>query len=386
MEFGIGIIGFGFMGRAHTYGLINIPLYYHPVPFKVRHISVCRRSAPGRAAAEDMGYYRRVVSDYMELINDPEINVICVSTPNKFHKEHLIAAIKAGKHIYCDKPVVTSVREAAEVAAAMREFNYRGKTQVAFHNRFLPAIMRARQLVEEGFLGRVFHYRGAYLHSSSIDPNKPLSWKSSKDLGGGGSLYDLGSHLIDLMQFLLGDIESIYAECETFIAERMDTSAGKKVPVDTDDLALMMARHASGAVGTLEATKFATGILDEVRFEIHGEHGAIRFNLMDPNWLEIYDVRDPAGPIGGLRGFKKIECVQQYPKPATGFPSPKVTIGWIRAHMHCMYSFLESVALDRTPCPSLEEGLRLQRVLAAGYRSAETGKRVCIADPALDNA
>ncbi|HPO13145.1 MAG TPA: Gfo/Idh/MocA family oxidoreductase [Candidatus Hydrogenedentes bacterium] len=376
IELGVGIIGFGFMGRAHTYGMINIPLYYQPAPFRVKHISVCRRSAEGRAVAEEMGYYRKVVADYHELIEDPEINVICVSTPNRFHKEHLIEAIKAGKHIYCDKPAVASLEEAEEVEAAMEKYAYTGKAQMVFHNRFLPATMRARQLIDEGFLGRVFHYRAAYLHSSNIDPNKPLSWKSSRELGGGGSLVDLGSHILDMMQFLLGDICSIYAAAETFIHERTDTATGQRVPVDTDDLALMMARHASGAVGTIEATKFATGICDEIRFEIHGELGAIRFNLMDPNWLEVFDVRDPAGPMGGMRGFKKIECVQQYTKPASGFPAPKVSVGWIRAHMHCMYSFLESIALDRTPNPSLLDGLRLHRVLDAAYRSAESGNEM----------
>ncbi len=310
MELGVGIIGFGFMGRAHTYGLINIPLYYHPVPFRVKHISVCRRSAEGRAAAEQMGYYRKVVADYRELIDDPEIDVICVATPNRFHREHLIAAIQAGKHIYCDKPAVASLEDAREVEAVMQACNYRGKTQMVLHNRFMPAIMRAKQLVEEGFLGRVFQYRAAYLHASNIDPNKPRNWKSSKELGGGGSLVDLGSHIIDLMQFLLGDIASIHATTETFIAERADAGTGERVPVDTDDLALMQARHVSGAVGTIEATKFATGICDEIRFEIHGASGAIRFNLMNPNWLEVYDVREASAPIGGMRGFKRIECVQ----------------------------------------------------------------------------
>lgn len=378
MELGVGIIGFGFMGRAHTYGMVNIPLFYQSPPFRIKHISVCRRSAEGRAAAAEMGYYRKVAADYRELIEDPEINVVCISTPNKFHKEQLIAAIQAGKHIYCDKPVVTSAAEAAEIEAALREYEYRGKTQVALHNRFLPAILRAKQLIEQGFLGRVFHYRGGYLHASNIDPNRPLGWKSNRDLGGGGSLVDLGSHILDMMQYLLGDVASIYAKCETFIHERTDPATGGRVPVDTDDLAIMVVRHASGALGTLEATKFATGICDELRFEIHGEKGAIRFNLMEPNWLEVYDVRDESGPIGGMRGFKKIECVQQYPKPASGFPAPKVSVGWIRAHMHCMYSFLEAIALDRSAAPSLEEGLRLQRVLDAGYASAASGKEISL--------
>jgi len=187
--------------------------------------------------------------------------------------------------------------------------------------------------------------------------------------------------MVDLMQFLLGDISQVYATCETFVKERPDAATGVVTPVDTDDLTLMVLRHQSGAVGTLEATKSATGICDEVRFEIHGELGALRFNLMDPNWLEIYDARDEAAPLGGMRGFKKIECVQQYPKPASGFPAPKVSIGWIRAHLHCMYSFLEAVALGRAAAPSLEEGLRLQWVLDAGYRAAQARAEVTVGFP-----
>lgn len=376
MDLGVGIIGFGFMGRAHTYGLLNIPLFYQPLPFRIKHISVCRRGDKGRAEAAQMGYYRKITADYRELTEDPDIDIICVSTPNRFHREHLLAAIEAGKHIYCDKPVVCSTAEAEDVEKVLLRTGYKGKTQVVFHNRFLPAVMRAKQLIETGFLGRVYHYRGGYLHSSNIDPDRPLGWKSTQALGGGGSLMDLGSHVLDMMQFLLGDISSIYTQTQTFVAERTDPQTGTRVPVDTDDLAMMLVRHADGASGMLEATKFATGICDELRFEIHGEKGAIRFNLMEPNWLEVYDVREEAGPMGGMRGFKKLECLQQYLPPATGFPAPRVSVGWIRAHLHCMYSFLECIALDREPCPSLHDGLRLQRVLEAGYRSAATGRAV----------
>ncbi len=234
--------------------------------------------------------------------------------------------------------------------------------------------MRAKQLVDEGFLGRVFHYRGGYLHSSNIDPKKALHWKSDKRQGGGGSLFDMGAHTLDMMTHLVGPIDSLNVLCETFIKERPHKDTGTMVPVDTDDVALMLVRHASGAIGTLEATKLATGVCDELRFEIHGELGAMRFNLMEPNWLEVYDTRDPGTPMGGMRGFKRIECVQQYPKPGGGFPNPKFSIGWIRAHMHCMYSFLESIALGTTPRPSLEDGIRLQRVMTAGYASAQSGQ------------
>ena len=360
MELGVGILGFGFMGRTHTYGLINIPLYYEPLPFKIKHISVCNPSEKKRTVAEGTGYYRRVVEDYRALIEDPEIDVICVSSPNCFHREQLVAAMRAGKHIYCDKPIVGNFSEVRDVLAAMG--SYDGKHQMALQYRFFPATMRAKQLVEEGFLGRVAHYRAAYLHSSNIDPMKSLQWKSDKSTGGGGVLFDMGVHVLDLMTHLLGGIESLNAASTTYHKERPSAGTGEMVPVEVDDATVLIVRHEDGALGLVEASKVATGSCDELRFEIHGEHGAMRFNLMDPNWLEVYDLRDDAGPIGGHRGFKKIECVQQYPKPVSGFPHPKFGIGWMRAHMHCIFNLLECVALDRTPSPSLHDGVRAQQV------------------------
>jgi predicted dehydrogenase len=195
-------------------------------------------------------------------------------------------------------------------------------------------------------------------------------------------MFDLGSHVVDLISHLLGDVDSIFATTETFIKERPRKDTGETVAVDTDDAALMMLRHANGALGSLEATKFATGVLDELRFEIHGEKGALRWNLMDPNWLEAYDVREAGGPQGGFRGFKKIECAQQYPAPGGGFPNPKFTIGWIRAHMACLYSLMECIAEDREPSPSLREGIRLQQVLVAGYEAVRRGSWVRVKEAA----
>ncbi len=379
MELGVGILGFGFMGRTHTHGLINLPLYYEPLPFRIKHISVCNPSKKKRELAEATGYYRRVEEDYRSLVEDPEIDVVCVSSPNGFHREQLVAAIAAGKHVYCDKPIVGNLSEARTVLDAME--GYEGKHQMVLQYRFFPATMRAKQLVDAGFLGRVAHYRAAYLHSSNIDAKKPLAWKSDKRRGGGGVLFDMGVHVLDLMTHLLGGIESLNAASTTYHKERPAADTGEMVPVEVDDATLLITRHECGALGLVEASKVATGSCDELRFEIHGEHGAMRFNLMDPNWLEVYDLRDEAGPIGGLRGFKKIECVQQYPKPASGFPHPKFGIGWMRPHMHCIFNLLDCIAHDRMPSPSLYDGIRAQQVLEAGYRSAETGAWVDVGEP-----
>lgn len=374
MDLGIGIVGFGFMGRTHTYGLINIPLFYDSLPFRIKHISVCNPSQAKRDTAKATGYYRRVETDYRSLIDDPEIDVICIASPNGVHKEQLEAAIAANKHIYCDKPVVGNVTEADALERTLKSADYTAKHQMVLQCRFFPAIMRAKQLVDEGFLGRIAHYRAAYLHSSNIDPNKALHWKSDKSRGGGGVFFDMGVHTLDMMTHLVGPVDSMCAASTTFHPRRPDGESGEIVDVDTDDATLTLIRHANGAIGSLEASKVATGTCDELRFEIHGEHGAIRFNLMDPNWLEVYDLRDPAGPIGGMRGYRRIECVQQYPKPASGFPHPKFGIGWIRAHMHCIFSFLEAIAQDRQPSPSLYDGIQLQRLLEVGEKAAKTAQ------------
>lgn len=377
MEIGVGIFGYGFMGKTHTYGLVNLPLFYN-CPFKVKHISICNPSPGKREKAAATGCYRRVTQDYRELIDDPEIDAVCVASPNGAHLEQLKAAIQANKHIYCDKPVVANVTEAGELETELRNAAYSGKHQMVLQYRFFPAVMRARQLVEAGFLGRIAHYRAAYLHSSNIDPNRPLQWKSDPRRGGGGVFFDMGVHAIDLMSHLVGEVEAVNAESTTFHGERPSAETGEPVKVETDDATLALVRHANGAVGTVEASKIATGSCDELKFEIHAEHGAIRFNLMDPNWLEVYDMRDAAGPLGGNRGFKKIECLQQYGPPATGFPSPKAPIGWLRAHMHCMFNFLECIAQDRGPVPSLHDGIYLQRVLHAVELSAQRGTWVTV--------
>lgn len=376
MELGVGIIGFGFMGRTHTYGLINLPLFYAQPPFRIKHLAVCNPSEAKRREAAATGYYRRVEEDYRALIDDPEIDVICVASPNGAHKEQLEAAIRANKHIYCDKPVVGNVHEAEALEQTLREARYTGRHQMVLQYRFFPATLRAKQLIDAGFLGRVAHYRAAYLHSSNIDPKKALHWKSDKSKGGGGVFFDMGVHTLDMMTHLVGPIDSMCAASTTFHPMRPDGHTGEMVPVDSDDATLTLIRHTNGAIGSLEASKVATGACDELRFEIHGEHGAMRFNLMEPNWLEVYDLRDAGGPMGGMRGFRRIECVQQYPAPASGFPHPKFSIGWIRAHMHCLYSFLEAVAENRQPEPSLFDGIRLQRLLEVGERAAQTAQWV----------
>jgi len=380
-EYGVGIVGFGFMGRMHSYGYMNMPLFYDPPPCRTRLVGLTEVNAETADRARAACGFEYTTDDVHQLIADDRIDIIDCCTPNVFHKDIVIAALEAGKHVYCDKPLATNADEADEIIRTMKEMGYEGITQMALQYRFLPATMRAKQLVEEGFLGRVMHFRSVYLHSSSINPDKPITWKLDRSQGGGGVLFDLGSHILDLMIHLLGKVESVGAVCETFFKERPLAGTDKRVKVETDDLALMTVRFQSGALGTIEASKVATGTNDELRFEIHGEKGAMRFNLMDPNWLEVYDVRDPGGELGGSRGFKKIECVNRFPAPGGKFPGGGFSVGWIRGHVACLHNFLAAVAGKGKTHPTFEEAAYLQHVMEAAYRAAETGTPQVIEDP-----
>ncbi len=205
-----------------------------------------------------------------------------------------------------------------------------------------------------------------------------MSWRLDKSRGGGGAAFDLGSHVIDLARYLLGDFDSVLSTMETFVRER-PASAGssERVPVEVDDVFWMQARLQSGAVGTIEASRLATGAVDEIRFEAHGANGAFRFNSMDPNWLEFYDATEPGGAYGGERGYKRIECVQQYPRPAA-LPGPRLTVGWMRYHIASIHDFVSNVVAERQSAPSILDGLEVQKVLEAAARSSESASWVSV--------
>jgi predicted dehydrogenase len=366
-ELNVGMLGFGFMGRAHSYGYINLPLVYDPVPVRSRLHSVCTSSRDTAERARALLSFEVACTDYREITESPDIDIVHVCTPNKYHKEALLSAMAHGKHIYCDKPLVVDAAEADEVARALPA--YEGIAQMVFHNRFFPATLEAKRLVEEGFLGRPLSLRAGYLHSGNVDPEAPLKWKLSRDMGG-GVIADLGSHVLDLIVHLVGDFEAIW--CATGIAYEDRPAAdgsGRRLPVEAEDAAFMVVRVGGGGLGTIEASKIATGALDELRFEIHGENGAIRFNLMRPNWLEIYESSKAKGRLG----WQVLDTVQSYPKPAASFPSSKASIGWLRAHMASLHNFLDAVARGVPAEPGLQQGIYIQRVMEAAKISDKRG-------------
>jgi predicted dehydrogenase len=364
---GVGIIGFGFMGKVHAYDYRSMPIYYEPVPVRTKLVGVAEVNPPRARLAVEQAGFEFSTTDWRELVAREDIQIIDICSPNSLHTEQLLAAMAAGKHIYCDKPLVVGEEAMARIEAPLR--SYRGVGQMALQYRFFPATLRAKQLMQEGLVGKVVSFRGAYLHSGNVDAMKPLGWKQLKSEGG-GVLYDMGPHIVDLMDNLVGPLASVYTQTHVLYPKRPN-GRGEMVPVEAEDLTVMMAKLPDGTVGVIETSKIATGAEDELRFEIHGDRGALRFNSMDPNYLEAYDLRAPEVPLGGGRGWCKIACVQRFEKPG-GFPGPKFSIGWIRAHLHSLNNFLEAIASGKPPQPSLQHGLHLQRLLAVAEKSART--------------
>lgn len=364
----VGIIGFGFIGKVHAYGHLNMPLFYDPVPLPTRitHV-VTSRAVSAEKARRTIGA-DVAATDYRVVTENPDVDIVHICTPNHLHKDALLSAMQSQKHIYCDKPLVATMDEAASILETLAD--YHGVAQMTFQTRFFPATLRAKEIIDAGMLGDLLAFRVSFLHGGNANPKAPLKWRLTA-AAGGGAIADLASHVLDSAEWLMGPIASVMAA--TQIAYPMRPSAelpGMQLPVDAEDSAVWLARLSSGAVGTMEATKLATGSEDEIRIEIHGSRGALRFNGMDPHHLEFHDATASDQPHGGLHGWNRIDAGQRYGAPAAGFPTPKSSIGWLRAHVACLANFLQAVADGQSAEPSLRQGLRVQSLMESLRQSA----------------
>ncbi len=367
-KIGIGLVGFGYIGRVHTLCYRELPSFYPVALPRLSLAAVCTsRPETARAAAEEGGY-EQWFTDVDSLVRNPSVTVVDCCTPNSQHRQTLLAALRAGKHVYCEKPLALNATEAREIS---REAERAGPSVGMTYNfRFVPALMRARRMIADGMVGDIYSFRAEYYHSGNIDPLKPLSWRLKKEASGGGALVDLGSHVIDLVRHLFGEIESVRALTKTYTKQR-PTAPGSSTmgEVTADDAAWLQLKLARGVLGTLEVSKCATGSLDDLKIEVFGSKGALRFSLMDANWLYWYDATRAGGFQGGDLGWTRLETVQHYAGAAV--PAPRSIVGWTRTHAECQYAFLNAVAAGKKPEPGLEDGLRAQLVLDAAYRSAE---------------
>ncbi len=361
----VGMIGYGQMGRIHAYAYRTIPVFYDPLPFGVELRAVAD-VVPGTAdRAVAQAGFARGVTDWREVVADPDIDVIDICTPNSEHLPVLEAAIAAGKDIYCEKPLCINLADARRILELAEGAKIRH--QIVSEYRFLPAVAKAKELIAAGFVGDLFHFRGVYLHAGYIDPSRPISWRLRREVTGGGALVDLGPHIIDVMRHLVGDARAVLGTTETFIPERpLADRPGERAKVDVEDAASALLRFPGGGAGSIEVSRCATGAEDELRFEIHGSKGALHFNLMDPNWLYAYDATLPEGS----RGFQRLATVQRYPAPAVA-PAPKFSIGWVRSHVAAQYAFLAAIAEGRAASPSFADAVAVHAYIEAIYRSVE---------------
>ena len=376
----IAVVGTGFMGKTHSWALSNLPFFYEDTPFSAVLHTICSRDPQKGAKLAEQWGFKHFETDIEKILKNPEIDVVDICTPNILHYELLLKALEAGKNIYCEKPLVVSAAEADDVMEKLVGTTAPGRPvhspvcAMVFHNRFSPAVLRAKQLIGEGRLGEIISFRCAYRHNSNIDQNKKAGWKQTA-ANGGGVLFDLGSHAIDMVRFLCGDIESVSGKSQIFFPVRKGMD-GESWQTDADEAFYITARLSGGVLGTIEASKLAVGTNSDLSFEIFGERGALRYSLMQPNFLEFYDQTRPGGDYGGERGFTKIECVQRYQKPGDAFPGSKSPVGWLRFHMHSIYVYLEGVYKGRLSelSPSFFDGARVQKIMEAAQISDRSGK------------
>ena len=307
-ELGIGMVGYAFMGRAHSQAWRTVGRFFD-LPFTPRMAAICGRDATAVAAAADRLGWPATETDWKRLVERDDVALVDVCTPGSSHAEISIAALEAGKHVLCEKPLANTVPEArAMTEAATRAAASGVRAMVGFNFRRVPAVALARELVAAGRLGAIRHVRGAYLASHVLDPEFPLLWRLQAEHAGSGALGDLGAHAIDLAQHLAGDrIAGVSALTETFVRERpLAAGSGARGPVTVDDAALFIARFAGGALGSFEATRFATGHTEGLRVELNGELGSVIWDLGAFNELRLFDAtEDPA-----TQGFRRIQVTR----------------------------------------------------------------------------
>jgi predicted dehydrogenase len=372
------MVGYAFMGAAHSQGWRTVGRVFD-LPLRPVLAAVCGRDGQAvRAAADRLGW-AAAETDWRALIARDDVDVVDICTPGDSHAEIAVAALEAGKHVLCEKPLANTVDEAEAMAEAAERAHARGQlAMTGFNYRRVPATALARRMVEEGRVGALRHVRVSYLQDWLVDPDFPLTWRLKKEYAGSGALGDLGAHAVDLAQYLAGEpIAGVSALTETFVRERPimeGASAGLAAagggtgrgPVTVDDAALFTARFASGALGSFEATRFATGRKNALRIELNGEKGSLAFDLERLNELSFHDHTEP----GDSAGFRRILVTEPgHPYLEAWWP-PGHGLGYEHTFVHQARDLVHAVASGRQPEPSFAEGLRVQRVLAAVEESA----------------
>ncbi|MEA4854529.1 MAG: Gfo/Idh/MocA family oxidoreductase [Christensenella sp.] len=375
----VGLIGAGFMAKAHSIAYAGMPMFFWPapgVPVKKTIADLTQERADDAAASFG---FEQATADWHDIINDPEIDIVDICTPNNAHAEIAIAAAEAGKHILCEKPIARTVEEAKAMYHAVKKAGV--INMLAFNYRRTPAVQLAKKYIEEGALGKILDFRATYLQDWSADPNSPLSWRFQKKICGSGALGDIGTHVVDMMRFLVGDFTEVNARLATYIDKRPiqtgsadslgNVKGGNDVPkevVDVDDQCFFMIKTDNGAFGSIEATRNAWGRNNFITFEIHGTEGSVAFNYERRDELQVCFASDP----GDRRGFRTVYTGPAHPYGEGLWPIPALGIGYTETKIVEMYDFIKAIAENKQAEPNFRDGYKIELISDAIIRSGET--------------
>lgn len=371
----IGLVGYQFMGKAHSNAYRQVGRFFPEVAFEPVLTALCGRNEEKVRAAADRFGFASYETDYNAMIARDDIDLIDIVTPGNSHIDIAIKAAQAGKMVICEKPLANSVAAVQPMVDAVKANNV--PNAVCFNYRFVPAVRLARQMIEDGVLGKIYHWRSVYLQDWIVDPNMPLVWRLQGDVAGSGSHGDLIAHSIDLAHYLVGPITEVSGMLDTFIKQRpllaesddrlggvASTEMGE---VTVDDSSIFLARFQNGAVGTFEATRMAAGRKNHNKFEINGSKGSLVFNMERMNELEYYNHEDPET----LRGFRTIQTTAGvHPYTGNYWPTGHI-IGYEHTFVNLMHDVLSDFAAGRQTHPDFVDGLNCQRVLEAVSNSSD---------------
>jgi len=373
-EIGVGMIGYAFMGKAHSNAFKKMPYIFWPPAAIPRLITICGRHEASVAEAARRFGYEGYTTDWKQIIADDRIKIVDNGSPNYLHAEPCIEAAKAGKHVICEKPMARNAKEAKEMRDAVKKYGV--KNIVGYNYRMAPAIVLAKNLIMDGKLGKIFHFRARYLQEWIAEPDFPMIWKLRKAESGSGALGDLGAHIIDLGRFLCGEIKSVMSVMTTFIKERDNLETKQKEKVDVDDAFASVVEFDNGAIGTLEASRFCHGRKNFNIIEINGEYGSIWWDLENMNNLWVYWKNEEPYQT---RGFHCVNVTESYhPYYENWWPHGHI-IGWENLFVHEFYNFIEAIVNNKPLEPyvaTFEDGYINCVICDAITESAASEKKV----------
>ncbi|MDJ0896881.1 MAG: Gfo/Idh/MocA family oxidoreductase [Alphaproteobacteria bacterium] len=369
---GVGLIGTGFMGKCHALAFGAAKAVFGDIPTPRLELLCDVPADKARAMADQFGFARST-ADWRELVADPGVDVVSITTPNKFHHQMALGAIAAGKHVYCEKPMGLNLEQAGEMAEAAETAGV--KTLVGYNYLKNPAVLHAKRLIADGRIGRVVHFRGIVDEDYMADPDLPWSWRCTRAEAGLGVLGDLGCHLVSIALDLVGPIAELSAETQTLYAERPKPEGSGTGPVENEDIATALVRFEGGVLGTLSTSRAAWGRKARLAWEVHGERGQITFDYERMNELQLFEANAPASD----HGFKTILTGPAHPPYGRFVPAAGHGLGFNDLKVIEVAHLLRGLAGDEPLYPDFAHALKIERVIHAMAEAGETGRWVSVA-------